>query len=381
MPRLTYTVRTSPAWLFPDEVAALDATVKRTLEKVLNVSLNDAQWCQASLPIRHGGIGVRRLQDTALVGFLASAHGVVILVTQILSINGDGFTVPFVDVGLTEWASRHPNQNVVKLNIQKEWDEIQCKALVADIMANSSGAHLARIKAVTTPEAVAWLHALPSPQLGTYLDNDSLRIAVALRLGCDVCVPHKCICGVMVEADGHHALSCTRCAGRLPRHSALNDIIRRALVSANIPCVLEPPGLFRTDGKRPDGLTLIPWKRGQCLVWDATCVSTYAAAHLGNTIRAGGAAAETAAGAKHLKYSNLKASYSFLPFAVEAAGSWGTEALCFIRELGKRLKEKGHDARSGSFLVQRISLAIQRGNAAGLLGTFEPGTIRGGIFD
>ncbi|KAI8439724.1 hypothetical protein MSG28_013418 [Choristoneura fumiferana] len=36
--------------------------------------------------------------------------------------------------------------------------------------------------AVVRPEAGAWLHALPSPQLGTLLDNDSLRIAVALSL-------------------------------------------------------------------------------------------------------------------------------------------------------------------------------------------------------
>ncbi|XP_063371156.1 zinc finger protein 596-like [Cydia amplana] len=46
----------------------------------------------------------------------------------------------------------------------------------------------------------------------------------------------------------------------------------KALVSANVPCVLEPPGLCRTDGKRPDGLTLVPWQKGRCLLWDATCV-------------------------------------------------------------------------------------------------------------
>ncbi|KAI8440934.1 hypothetical protein MSG28_009231 [Choristoneura fumiferana] len=41
--------------------------------------------------------------------------------------------------------------------------------------------HMFRIAAVVRPEAGAWLHALPSPQLGTLLNNDSLRIAVALR--------------------------------------------------------------------------------------------------------------------------------------------------------------------------------------------------------
>lgn len=139
------------------------------------------------------------------------------------------------------------------------------------------------------------MHALPSPHFGTLLDNESIRVAVAFRLGCDVCEPHICICGSMVERNGHHALSCQRCAGRFPHHHALNDIIRRALVSANVPCILEPPGLSRSDGKRPDGLTPVPWKNGKCLVWDATCVSTFAATHLGRTVRSGAAAAELAA--------------------------------------------------------------------------------------
>ena len=31
-----------------------------------------------------------------------------------------------------------------------------------------------------------------------------------------------------------------------------------------------PPGLSRSDGKRPDGLTLIPWQGGKPLCWDVT---------------------------------------------------------------------------------------------------------------
>uniref|UniRef100_A0A1E1W1M2 Uncharacterized protein n=1 Tax=Pectinophora gossypiella TaxID=13191 RepID=A0A1E1W1M2_PECGO len=157
----------------------------------------------------------------------------------------------------------------------------------------------------------------------------------------------------MVEADGHHALSCRRCAGRFSRHHALNDIIRRALVSASVPCVLEPPGLCRSDGRRPDGLTLVPWKNGKCLVWDATCVSTVAASHLGRTIHSPAAAAEDAAEKKREKYAALLPAYNFVPVAVETFGSWGADTKIFVSELGLRLREKTGDSRSGSFLVQR----------------------------
>ena len=47
----------------------------------------------------------------------------------------------------------------------------------------------------------------------------------------------------------------------------VNDLIKHALASAGTPAMLEPPGLSRRDGKRPDGLTLFPWKGGKNLIW------------------------------------------------------------------------------------------------------------------
>ena len=128
-------------------------------------------------------------------------------------------------------------------------------------------------------------------------------------------------------------------------------------------------------------MTLVPWKKGKCLLWDATCVSTFAASHLGRTTKSSGAAAEYAALRKRDKYSELEAKYYFVPFAVETTGCWSAEARSFVRDIGRQLKERGHEQRSGSFLVQRLSIAIQRGNAASVMGTFAPGMTRGGLFD
>lgn len=44
-----------------------------------------------------------------------------------------------------------------------------------------------------------------------------------------------------------------------------NDIIRRALSRIHVQSVLEPLGLVRDDGKRPDDLTLIAWQMGRPL--------------------------------------------------------------------------------------------------------------------
>ncbi|XP_063631534.1 uncharacterized protein LOC134802767 [Cydia splendana] len=381
VPKLMYFLRTVPTWLHPVQMDSFDCDLREFVESLLNVALNPEQWDLASLPIRSGGLGVRRVRDVSLPAFLASASGVVDLVTRILSPNGNRVSIPYAADALAAWMALNPNApRPEKPDVQRLWDDVGVKRIVEGLIENAVGADRARLLAGSAPESGAWLQALPSPHLGTLLDNDSMRVAVALRLGCDVCVPHLCICGTMVESNGHHALSCGRCAGRFPRHHALNDLVRRALVSANVPCMLEPPGLSRSDGKRPDGLTLVPWQRGKCLLWDATCVSTFAASHIGRTVRAAGAAAEVAALRKREKYAELD-GYLFVPLAVETAGCWCSEAREFFKEVGNRLRDRGLDPRSGSFLVQRLSIAIQRGNAASVLGTFAPGMTRGGIFD
>jgi len=49
--------------------------------------------------------------------------------------------------------------------------------------------------------------------------------------------------------------------------------------------------------------------------------------------------------------------------------TWGEEALSLVAELGRRISCVSGDLRSAAFLRQRIDIAIQRGNAASILGT------------
>ena len=46
----------------------------------------------------------------------------------------------------------------------------------------------------------------------------------------------------------------------------------RAFVSAGIPVTKEPNGLSRSDSRRPDGLSLLPWQKGKPLCWDVTVI-------------------------------------------------------------------------------------------------------------
>ena len=61
-------------------------------------------------------------------------------------------------------------------------------------------------------------------------------------------------------------------------------------------------------------------------------------------------------------------------------GVFGEEAYSFVSEIGRRLARATGDKRSKEFLVQRISMAVQRGNAAAILGTLPTGRGFGEIF-
>ena len=52
-------------------------------------------------------------------------------------------------------------------------------------------------------------------------------------------------------------------------------------------------------------------------------------------------------------------------------GVWGPKGYKFIKEVGKLISDKTMERRSTSFLRQSISMEIQRGNCASILGTGE----------
>ena len=178
-----------------------------------------------------------------------------------------------------------------------------------------------------------------------------------------------CSCGQLVDPWGRLGLSCKQAKGTHPRHSHVNDLIKRALASGGVPAILEPTGLSRRDGKRPDGMTLFPWSNGRCVVWDFTCRDTLARSHTTATSKEAGKAAEQAESTKTTTYSDLIGSYDFIPVAMETLGSWGPQGKKFVEAIGDRIALATGEKRAKYFLFQAISMATQRGNVISVMGT------------
>ena len=114
------------------------------------------------------------------------------------------------------------------------------------------------------------MNVVPCENLGLKIVNHQLRISIALRLGAKTVMR---ICATAVrELNGT--------VGVASHVMLLSILLLQTLGSLDVPSMLEPSGLLRTDGKRLVGVTMIPWELGKQLVWDVTVVDALAPSHL-----------------------------------------------------------------------------------------------------
>ena len=209
-PRLNHMLRSSPAYLQPDILDTIDALISDTLVKCINVQLPGNTWSQATLPLRFGGLGVRSVADLALPCYISSINSSLELVHKIYTAVGEATVPESLLSAVAEFQARFPycempdGEAVMR---QRAWDDISCTTRFSDLIAPANQVHRARLLAAKEPHSGAWLKTVPLPNLGLHLDDATIRVAVALRVGATICEPQNCRCGRLVDRLGHHGLS------------------------------------------------------------------------------------------------------------------------------------------------------------------------------
>ena len=68
----------------------------------------------------------------------------------------------------------------------------------------------------------------------------------------------------------------------------------------------------------------------------------------------------------------MASTHMFYPIAIETAGTWDDMAIeLFVQEIGRRTTVITQDTRETVFLFQRLSIALQWGNAVSFLNTMN----------
>ena len=121
MPKLIYLLRSSATFQHPDFLADFDDCLKSCATDICNVSFDDIDWIQATLPIRLGGIGLSRASDLALPAYMASISASQSLISEITQPDN----IPHAqDSCFVVWSSTNPSlpENT---NLQRQWDDIK----------------------------------------------------------------------------------------------------------------------------------------------------------------------------------------------------------------------------------------------------------------
>ena len=143
----------------------------------------------------------------------------------------------------------------------------------------------------------------------------------------------------------------------------MNDVVRRSLQSTGVSALLEPFGLDLGDGYRPDGIAIFPYASVKSLVRDVTCTDTFSPSTMISYAIQTRAATIEAESIKRSKYASHTDRFDIQPIAVETSGVFGESKLVSLRNFGRRIASAKGDIRERTWLIQRISLAVVRGNA------------------
>jgi len=127
------------------------------------------------------------------------------------------------DTYLADWQVAHgPLSPSDPLPVkQSVWDKPGILSSSASVeSAISDSCQKARFLAAAAPHSGDWLLALPVTSCGLRMTDEAVRVAVALRLGCSVCVAHTCRCVALVDAQGIHGSVCKQAPSKIARHQA-----------------------------------------------------------------------------------------------------------------------------------------------------------------
>lgn len=207
IPKLVYLLRCSPLWKFTALLQDLDMQLKSALEKIINVQLSETQWIQSSLPVNFGGLGIRSFSDISLPAFISSAYGVQDIVSTLTYIQDYESNIPYLMEALEKWNEVNNEIKPETIKSQFAWDRINVNRMISQLTFSTEVEQF-RFDLLQNKMSGAWLNVIPSPNIGTLLNNDVMRICVGLRLGAKICHPFECACGKAVDELGRHGLHC-----------------------------------------------------------------------------------------------------------------------------------------------------------------------------
>ena len=131
-----------------------DTAINTNMEKICNVSFGEEKnWSQASLPIRHAGLGLRSV-DLSLPCSLSSSHACKGLVNRLLPFLNLEILYGDVNDPIDDWSEHHDSSPLEK-RIQAAWD-LTCRDTLNSLLNTNNPWNLCRLLAAQDSHTAAW---------------------------------------------------------------------------------------------------------------------------------------------------------------------------------------------------------------------------------
>jgi hypothetical protein len=391
VPRMNYWSRVISPTSFHSTALAFDKLLLDTATSILGLpALSTVAQLQLSLPIRHGGFGLRSMMLVSPAAWWSSLAQAYRFISPLLpspsspSMNFsfvisqsqchsffEKFHVPFDNKPVpplptdfwTSFASECALPGTQRL-IMKSIYNTQYTALLSD--SKSPSPDYARIVSVSQPSSGLWLTSLPfHPSLS--ISNGHFSIASRIRLGLTpVDNLATCSCSASLKTNPLHFLDCRLLRSHInARHHRITHTFARISRLVGIAVVLEPR-IGMDDMSRTDGnffLTSLSAQTDVCVVHPSS------SSYLKLATKPLGTCIDREKKKDHLYLRKVQASGSlFFPLVMESYGAVGQRARDFIRLLDDEASKNSISSLYGqsitNFLLRSISIVLQSSNAA-----------------
>jgi len=280
---------------------------------------------------------------------------------------------------------------LIKNKGQRFFYSAKLEIMQAASLSSGSLADRVRKLSCSGKYAGAWLNAIPK-YYAFKLTPEQMQTALRLRLG----LVHPCIFTSVrcagcekrtVDAQGIHCLTCTAGGNELwVRHQQVLQCFHEATRTTGkfsrieeLHTVLPDKKLAngRTTEQIPDQLVERFTPEGRDVVTDVSVTHPVAVTYIRKAATALGAAKEREKEKVAHGYADAAESVGkiFIPLAIETFGAWGPAAQDFFKQLKRIMDNKLPKVQDTTWTTaswaschsQKVSIALQRGNAEAIL--------------
>ena len=370
--KIVHLLRTVPSGKICSFLQQFDLNLRNCLSRILQNSVADDSWCQATLPFRLGGLGLRSSYQSASAAFLGSCNSIRLLASHLLSQDFHEVSFPDEDQAIAVFeqyssilflptATQRDLQAVLD---QQQYDKLYTSANIRDQARLTALSH-------SSGSSSGWLKAIPQSSLGLAIPGPEFVVGLRLWLGIPLFpVPPLCVCLAPIDCFGDHLLECSHGPMRIRRHDALVDIVCHAL-SQSHPGVLKEQRVSGEDHSRPGDVYHPDFLSGRAAYFDLSVRSTTQPSYISSASSCAGVAAAAGELAKDQRHQDVveEAGCDFIPLVVETFGVWSPFAFRTLQTIADRTTTRSGTSHrlARKNLLQQLSVSLWMNNARMIL--------------